>query len=222
MGLGTRSYLPLNPPHTQRPAEQSRTHSLLAGWKNENLTWTADHTFPKPETVRRGKILSIKRGRKRIFDILLITTIKGFFPDGSMVKNPLAMPETQKTWVQSLCQEDPLGEGMATHCSILAWRPPWIEEPGGLQSMGSQSWTQLNTQPLLKSLAFNSMWVQKLPCAVPSVLSVHQFVLAHVCPLPYLNQGQNLPALGNTTYYFLNLDSSCPWPTAAGLCGSLC
>ena len=60
-------------------------------------------------------------------------------PDGSMVKNPLAMPETQKTWVQSLCQEDPLGEGMATHCSILAWRTPWIEEPGGLQSMGSQS-----------------------------------------------------------------------------------
>ena len=50
----------------------------------------------------------------------------------------------------------------------------------------------------------------KLPCAVPSVLSVHQFVLAHVCPLPYLNQGRNLPALGNTTYYFLNLDSSCP------------
>ena len=38
--------------------------------------------------------------------------------------------------VRSLGQEDPLGEGMATHCSILAWRMPWTEESGGLQSMG--------------------------------------------------------------------------------------
>ena len=41
-------------------------------------------------------------------------------------------------WVRSLSQEDPLEEGMATHSSILAWRLPWTEEPGGLQSMGSQ------------------------------------------------------------------------------------
>ena len=40
--------------------------------------------------------------------------------------------------VQSLGREDPLEEGMATHSSILAWRTPWTEEPGGLQSMGSQ------------------------------------------------------------------------------------
>ena len=52
------------------------------------------------------------------------------------VKNPPAMEET---WVQSLGCEDPLEEGMATHSSILAWRIPWIEEPGRLQSMGSQS-----------------------------------------------------------------------------------
>ena len=39
-------------------------------------------------------------------------------------------------WVQSLGQEDPLEEGMATHSSILAWRIPWTEEPGGLQSRG--------------------------------------------------------------------------------------
>ena len=51
------------------------------------------------------------------------------------VKNPPAMWET---WVQSLGWEDPLEEGMATHSSILAWRIPWTEEPGGLQSMGSQ------------------------------------------------------------------------------------
>ena len=52
-----------------------------------------------------------------------------------MVKNLPAMQETQ---VQSLGQEDSLEKGMAIHCSILAWRIPWTEEPGGLQSMGSQ------------------------------------------------------------------------------------
>ena len=42
------------------------------------------------------------------------------------------------TQVRSLSQEDPLEEGMATHSSILSWRIPWTEEPGGLQSVGSQ------------------------------------------------------------------------------------
>ena len=48
------------------------------------------------------------------------------------------LPTMWKTSVQSLGQEDPLEKGMATHSSILAWRTPWTEEPGGLQSMGSQ------------------------------------------------------------------------------------
>ena len=52
-----------------------------------------------------------------------------------MVKNPPAVQETQ---VGSLGQEDPLEEEMAAHSSILAWRIPWMEEPGGLQSTGSQ------------------------------------------------------------------------------------
>ena len=48
------------------------------------------------------------------------------------------LPEMQEMWVQSLGQEDPLENGMATHSSILAWRIPWTEEPGGLWSKGSQ------------------------------------------------------------------------------------
>ena len=52
-----------------------------------------------------------------------------------LVKNPPAVRETQ---VRSLSSEDPLEEGMATHSSILAWRSPWTEEPGGLQSTGLQ------------------------------------------------------------------------------------
>ena len=59
------------------------------------------------------------------------------FPGGSAVKHPPAMQETQETWVQSLGQEDPLEEEMATHSSILTWRIPWTEKPGRLQSMGS-------------------------------------------------------------------------------------
>ena len=48
------------------------------------------------------------------------------------------MAAIQETQVQSLSQEDPLEKGMAAHSSILTWRIPWIDEPGGLQSMGSQ------------------------------------------------------------------------------------
>ena len=56
-------------------------------------------------------------------------------PDGSAVKN---LPEIQETWVGSLGWKDALGEGVATHSSILAWRIPRTEQPGGLPSMGSQ------------------------------------------------------------------------------------
>ena len=55
-----------------------------------------------------------------------------------MVKN---LPAIQETWVQSLGREDPLEKGMATHSRILAWRIPWTEEPGRLQSMESESQT---------------------------------------------------------------------------------
>ena len=55
-----------------------------------------------------------------------------------MIKNPPANAGDQETQVQSLGQEDPLEEGMATHSSILAWRIPWTEEPGGLQSLASK------------------------------------------------------------------------------------
>jgi len=59
-------------------------------------------------------------------------SILGFL-GGSAVKNP---PTMQEMWVRSLGLEDPLEEAMATHSSILAWRIPWTEEPGGLQFRG--------------------------------------------------------------------------------------
>ena len=59
------------------------------------------------------------------------------------------LPAMRETWVQSLGQEDPLEKEMATHSSILAWRIPWTEEPGGLQSTWSQGeyWRRLLRVP---------------------------------------------------------------------------
>ena len=67
----------------------------------------------------------------------LVSVEKRGFPGGSMVKNPPANAGAMGE-VQSLGWGDPLGEEMATHSSILAWQIPWTEEPGRLQSMGSQ------------------------------------------------------------------------------------
>ena len=64
--------------------------------------------------------------------------MSGAFLMSQWVKNLPAMQETQETWVGFLGQEDPLEEEMAAHSGILAWRIPWTEEPGRLQSMGSQ------------------------------------------------------------------------------------
>ena len=67
--------------------------------------------------------------------MIYYTKYNGGFPSDSEVKNPHAM---QGTWVQSMDQEDPLEQGMATRSRILAWRIPRTEEPGGLQSMRPQ------------------------------------------------------------------------------------
>ena len=60
-----------------------------------------------------------------------------------MVKN---LPAMQETWVQSLSQEDPLEKGMATYPSILVWKIPWTEEPGGPQSMGRRRESDMTEQ----------------------------------------------------------------------------
>ena len=66
---------------------------------------------------------------------LVCVTYRMGFPGGSVVKN---LPATQKTQVQSLGLQDSLEKKMTTHSSALAWKIPRTEEPGGLQSMGSQ------------------------------------------------------------------------------------
>ena len=73
-------------------------------------------------------------------------------------KNLTAVPET---WVQYLGQEDPVEKGVATHSSILTWRVPWTEEPGGLQNMGSQRVTTEWLTLCIFKLAGNKLIVHK-------------------------------------------------------------
>ena len=80
------------------------------------------------------------------------------FPTPSSIQAVKNLPAMWETRVQSLGREDPLEKGMATHSSILAWRIPWTEEPGGLQSIGLQSWTQLSDQH------FHSWWNRTFSC----------------------------------------------------------
>ena len=94
-----------------------------------------------------------------------------------MVKNLPAMLDTR---VWSLDWEDPLVKGMATHSSILAWRIPWAEEPGGLQSMGSQSdMTErlIHTQLYLRSTCVCWSLSHVQLCAIP-------WTVARQAPLP--------------------------------------
>ena len=71
-----------------------------------------------------------------LYELIAVLHVRNrTFPVAQMVTNLPAMQETQD---QSLGQEDPLEKKMAIHPSVCAWRIPWIEDPGGLQSMGSQ------------------------------------------------------------------------------------
>ena len=83
------------------------------------------------EVPRDSEISKIKLYSKRCGD----------FPCSSVGKestgNAGDLPSMQETWVRFVGREDPLEKAMATHSTVLAWKIPWIEEPGGLQSMGS-------------------------------------------------------------------------------------
>ena len=91
-----------------------------------------------------------------------------------MVKNLLAV---QEIWVPSLGQEDPLEKGLSTHSSVLAWRIPWTEVPGGLQFMGSlrvlycklqRSLLSFSCSVMFDSLQPHGLQHARLPCTSPS------------------------------------------------------
>ena len=93
-----------------------------------------------------------------------------------MVRNMLAMMETQ---IWSLGQEDPLEKGMATHSSILVWRIPWTEEPGRLQSIGSQRVGQdLATEKQQLKILFMVIYVK--------IIKVESYESEHVDSYVYI------------------------------------
>ena len=107
----------------------SNTH--IPGERIASKTLTVGETLGGSYTTKYWNILSTDK----------VIRWNSGFPGPQIIKNS---PAEQMTRVPSLSQEDPLEKGMATHSSILAWRSPWAEEPGGLQSMGSKSRTWLS------------------------------------------------------------------------------
>ena len=99
------------------------------------------------------------------------------FPGDSAVKNPPVMQEVQETWVWFLGREDPLEEDMATQSSILAGRIPWVEEPGGLQSMGSHTAGHYGKTEHLRNhgLVFPEPWSRS--CSRTHLMSPQEFPL---------------------------------------------
>ena len=109
------------------------------GWNSKKLDLSDLLSVPSQATPSSGS-----RRKQEIYILNGLNQrgsgIEGF-PHGAVVKN---LPALKETRVRSLGWEGPLEKGMTTHSSILAWRIPWTEEPGRLQSLGSQSQTQLS------------------------------------------------------------------------------
>ena len=126
------------------------TRSSILAWR---IPWTKEPGGPQSgesQESNAAKQLRTHTNRYRYMDIYLnvcVNIIHIFeymyeqnrgFPGGSGVTNLPVVQEVQVNSVQSLGWEDPLEEEMVTHSSFLAWRIPWTEEPGVLQSMGLQ------------------------------------------------------------------------------------
>ena len=107
--------------------KEMATHSSILAWE---IPWTEE-----PGGLQSG----VAKSQTRLSDFAFHfqSICKQFW--ASLVAQRLKhLPAMQETWVRSLGQENPLEKEMATHSSTLAWRIPWTEEPGGLQSTGSQ------------------------------------------------------------------------------------
>ena len=107
---------------SSRPRDQTQ-FSLIAG--KYFTTWATREALYLSNYCQNSSLGRLPWPDHSLFYVLV----------AQLVKN---LPAVQETWAHSLGWEDPLEKGMATHSSILAWRIPWREEPGRLQSMGSQ------------------------------------------------------------------------------------
>ena len=134
------------------PTEKGNHFEIL---KNRNaLWWPRGVGWPRREAYEGGDIYiyiyvyTHTHTHTHIYIHIQLIWLPRWLSDKKKIHLP--MQEMQETWVWSLNWEDPLEEEIATHSSIHVWKIPWTEEPGGLQSMGSQSqtwlsnWAQLN------------------------------------------------------------------------------
>ena len=119
-------------------SKHTYTHKNIYTWvyvklvKSEYCLWVVPMSASWfRQCTWAGKKLLLTLSEATRTSLYCICSFLGF-PGGSVVKNLPAVQETQEMWVQSLGQEDPLEEEVATHSSILAWKIPWTEEPGGL------------------------------------------------------------------------------------------
>ena len=136
-----------------------------------------------------------------------------------MAQRLKGLPAMQETWVQSLGQEDPLEKEMATHPSILAWRIPWTEKPGGLQSTGSQrvghDWATslslffLSCQPASSGKMWLSVWIMF------SVVDSFVSQLQPSCLNPFSLKGPLFPLL---TYFHSSTDLRTYYICALEIC----
>ena len=125
----------------ERQASLSQEGKFQSGHRSLRLALTREHGL----NSSTGCTVCLAQGKTRIehFKVTQQSTAPGV---GLLSKGRVSLgaqmaenrPAAQETWVRSLGQGDPLEKGMATHSSILAWRIPWTEEPGGLLFMGSQ------------------------------------------------------------------------------------
>ena len=136
-----------------------------------------------------------------------------------MVKN---LPAMQDTWVWSLGGKDPLEKGMATHSSILSWRIPRTEEPGGLQSLGSQSCTRLSDQHLhfhfceLPNTPSLSIFIFKRGKIQSDLYGVMKVTSELMCPFKNI---YGVPIICHTWRYVLEiLGSKSGSPCLCGIC----
>ena len=111
----------------------------------------------------------LKFGCEEASCIYLATSLETLLPAGSVAKNHLLV---QEMWVRTLGKEDSLEEELAAHSSIAAWRNPWTEEPGGLQSMGlprvRHNWGSKQQQQQLPGITFPSSlaWLSLCPLSL--------------------------------------------------------
>ena len=94
----------------------------------------------KVEEKQFGELLDVKIKEQAVLQVMTTNNklFSIYYGVRVLAQRVKRLPAKQETWVRSLGQEDPLEKEMATHSSILAWKIPWTEKPGRLQSVGSQ------------------------------------------------------------------------------------